>query len=246
MQNDFIFGIRAVIEAANSGKEINKIFIQNGLKGELMKELKILLREKDVHVNYVPIEKLNRITRKNHQGVICYISPVSFYKVEDILPSLYESGKNPSFLILDRVTDVRNFGSICRSAECMDVDAIVIPTQGSALINADAIKTSAGAIHKIPICREDNLKTTIDYLKNSGVKVIGCTEKTENYTYDNDFSGPTAIIMGSEENGISPAYLEKCDNLAKIPLGGEIESLNVAVSAGIILYELNRQRISNK
>jgi 23S rRNA (guanosine2251-2'-O)-methyltransferase len=191
----------------------------------------------------VPTEKLNRVTRKNHQGVISYISPISYHSIEDVLPSLYEAGKTPLLLILDRVTDVRNFGAIARTAECAGVDAIIIPSRGGALISADAVKTSTGALHKIPVCREDNLKTTIEFLTNSGVQIVGCTEKTDDLLYSVDLTLPTAIIMGSEENGISPEYLKRCDARAKIPMAGTIGSLNVSVSAGILLYEVIRQRL---
>jgi 23S rRNA (guanosine2251-2'-O)-methyltransferase len=240
--DDLVFGIRAAIEAISAGKEINKLFIQNGISNPLIGELKDAIRGLDIPLQYVPIEKLNRITRKNHQGVICFISPVSYQPLDQLIPIWFEEGKNPLIIILDRVTDVRNFGAICRTAECVGADAVVVPTKGGALINADAIKTSAGALHRITVCREMYLKKTIEYLQSSGFNIVGCTEKTDKTIYDANFTGPTAIIMGSEEDGISPEYMKRCNELAKIPLNGNIASLNVSVAAGVILYECQRQR----
>ncbi len=241
-QTDFIFGIRAVIETIQAGKEVNKILIQKGLKSPLFEELHQLVKERKFITQYVPTEKLNRITRKNHQGVICFVSPVEYHKTENLIPWLYDQGKVPALLILDRVTDVRNFGAIARSAECMGLDALIIPSRNSALINGDVMKTSAGALNHIPVCKEDNLKKTIAYLKNCGLSIIGCTEKTKNPIHEVDFTGPTAIIMGSEENGISPEYLNLCDGRCQIPMTGNVASMNVAVCSSIAIYELNKQR----
>jgi 23S rRNA (guanosine2251-2'-O)-methyltransferase len=242
-KKDMMFGIRTALEALEAGKTLNKVIIQKGLRGDLYGELMDALAAHNVPFQAVPTEKLNRVTRKNHQGVISYISPISYHSIEDVLPSLYEAGKTPLLLILDRVTDVRNFGAIARTAECAGVDAIIVPSRGGALISADAVKTSTGALHKIPVCREENLKTTIEFLTNSGVQIVGCTEKTDDLLYSVDLTLPTAIIMGSEENGISPEYLKRCDARAKIPMAGTIGSLNVSVSAGILLYEVIRQRL---
>jgi 23S rRNA (guanosine2251-2'-O)-methyltransferase len=237
-----IFGLRPIIEAIQAGKEIDTLFIQKGLKNELFQELWQLVRSHKVNYKHVPVEKLNRLTRKNHQGVFAFISPVSFHKTDHVIQEVFERGETPLFLILDRVTDVRNFGAIVRTAECSGVHAVIVPEKGSAAINGDALKTSAGALHNIPICREFNLKATIDYLKNCGLQMVGCTEKTDDMIYAPDYSLPTAIIMGSEEDGISPEYLKLCDHKAKIPMSGTIGSLNVSVSAGVILYEAVRQR----
>lgn len=237
-----IFGLRPIIEAIQAGKEIDTLFIQKGLKNELFQELWQLVRSHKVNYKHVPVEKLNRLTRKNHQGVFAFISPINFHKTDNVIQDVFERGETPLFLILDRVTDVRNFGAIVRTAECSGVQAIIVPEKGSAAINGDALKTSAGALHNIPICREFNLKATIEYLKNCGLQVVGCTEKTEDMIYQPDYSVPTAIIMGSEEDGISPEYLKLCDHKAKIPMNGTIGSLNVSVSAGVILYEAVRQR----
>ena len=215
---------------------------KKGLKNELFQELWQLVRAHKVNYKHVPVEKLNRLTRKNHQGVFAFISPINFHKTDNVIQDVFEKGENPLFLILDRVTDVRNFGAIVRTAECCGVQAVIVPEKGSAAINGDALKTSAGALHNIPICREFNLKATIEYLKNCGLQIVGCTEKTDDMIYQPDFSVPTAIIMGSEEDGISPEYLKLCDHKAKIPMNGTIGSLNVSVSAGVILYEAVRQR----
>ncbi len=236
------YGIRPVIEAIQSGKEIERIFIQQGLNNSLINELKILLKKNNIVYQAVPVEKLNRLTRNNHQGVVCFISEVNYYKIEDVVPQIFEEGKIPLLLILDRITDVRNFGAIARAAECAGVDAVVIPSKGAAQVNADAIKTSAGALHRIKVCRENNLKEVIEFLKQSGIQVVACTEKTESIIYAADFSIPVAIIMGSEEDGISGEYLKRCDAKVKIPMSGKISSLNVSVAAGIVLFEVMRQR----
>jgi 23S rRNA (guanosine2251-2'-O)-methyltransferase len=246
LEKNLIFGLRPVIEALNAGKEIEKLFVQSGLKNELFSELMGLLKKHDVPFQYVPLEKLNKITMKNHQGVAGYLSTVTYSKIQELLPTVFEKGKIPFVLVLDRITDVRNFGAIARTAECAGIDAIVIPNKGAAMINADAIKTSAGALHTIPVCRENNLKTTINFLRESGLTVIGCTEKTAEMYYTHDYTLPVAILMGSEEDGISPEYLEMCDAHAKIPLLGDIGSLNVSVATGVILYEAIRQRMNEK
>ena len=237
-----IFGLRPIIEAIKSGNEIDTLFIQKGLKNDLFQELWGLVKLYKVNYKHVPIEKINRLTRKNHQGVFAFISPISFHKTDRIVQDVFEKGETPLFLILDRITDVRNFGAIVRSAECAGVQTIIIPQKGSAAINSDAMKTSAGALHNIPICREFNLKATIKYLKNSGLQIIGCTEKSNNLIYKSNLKIPTAIILGSEEDGISDEYLKLCDLKVKIPLYGKIKSLNVSVSAGIMIYEAIRQK----
>ena len=239
--DDFIYGIRAVIEAVESGRGINKVLLQKGLQGSLFKELANLLNSHNIVYQGVPIQKLDSITRKNHQGVVAFVSPIEYTKLELLLPLIYEKGEQPFFLILDRITDVRNLGAIARSAECSGVHGIVLPSRGAALVGSDAIKTSAGALNKIPVCKEDNLKDVLTFLKNSGLKIIGCSEKAEEDVYNVDLKGPSAIIVGSEEDGISPAYLKMCDQVVKIPMYGTIPSLNVSVSASILMYEFNRQ-----
>ena len=241
-EKNFIFGIRAIIEAIEAGKTIDKLFIQKGLHNDLFAELWKLVRLRRINYKHVPLEKINRLTRKNHQGVFAFISPIDFHNIEDIIPALFEEGKNPLILVLDRITDVRNFGAIARTAECAGVDTILIPEQNAAAINADAIKTSAGALHKVTVCRTWNLKLALQYLKDSGIQLIGCTEKTQDNMYKPDYTPPTAIIMGSEEDGVSPEFLKMCDARAKIPMSGKIASLNVSVATGVILYEAIRQR----
>jgi len=241
--NQHVYGIRAVMEAIESGKEIESLFIQRGLGGGLWNDLKRVLKEHGIGFQQVPIEKLNRITRKNHQGVIAVISPITYQRLENIIPAIYERGEVPLLLILDGITDVRNLGAIARSAECAGVHALVVPSKGSAEINPDAIKTSAGALYKIDVCREENLSNTVKFLQESGIKVVVCTEKTEENIYSTDFSGPIALIMGSEEKGVSNDLIRIADDLAKIPMFGEIGSLNVSVATGIVLYEALRQRL---
>ncbi len=244
-ENNLIFGLRPVIEAIKAGKEVDKLLIQNGLKNELFGELMSLLKKNNVAFQYVPLEKLNRLTTKSHQGVVGYISSITYHRIENILPALFEEGKMPLLLILDRITDVRNFGAIARTAECSGVHAIIIPAKGAAQINADAIKTSTGALHTIPVCRENDLKKVIGYLRESGLQVVACTEKAGDYYYQHDFTLPVAIMMGSEENGISKEFLDVVDAKVKIPLLGEIASLNVSVATGIVLYEAVTQRLAN-
>ncbi len=238
-----LFGTRAVIEAIKSDKEIDRLFVQTNLSNELARELMGLLKEKNIAFQYVPVEKLNRLTGKNHQGVVGYVSEISYQKIEDVLPFLFEQGKLPLLLVLDRITDVRNFGAICRSAECAGVDAVIIPSRGAAQVNADAIKTSAGALHTIPVCREDNLKNVLDFLQESGVRIVACTEKADQFYFEAELSGPVALLMGSEEDGISPEYLKRAEQQVKIPMKGSISSLNVSVATGIILFEALRQRM---
>jgi 23S rRNA (guanosine2251-2'-O)-methyltransferase len=241
-----VFGIRAIIEAIKSGKEIESLYLQRGLTGGIILELRTLINDQEIGFQLVPIEKLNRLTTKNHQGAVAFISPISYDKIENIIPGIYEKGEVPLILILDGITDVRNFGAIARTAECAGVHALIVPAKGSAQINPDAIKTSAGALYKIPVCRHDSLFKTAKFLQESGLQLIACTEKTDDYLYQPDYTAPTAIVMGSEESGISVDLIRISDHLAKIPMYGEIESLNVSVSAGILLYEAVRQRLTLK
>lgn len=241
-EDNLIYGIRPVIETIKAGKELDKVFIQKGLRGEHFIELYALIKEMSVPVQHVPIEKLNRLTRKNHQGIVAFVSAVTYQPIEEVVQMVFEKGEIPLILILDGVTDVRNFGAIARTAECAGVHAILIPTQGSAQINADAMKTSAGALNNIPVCRTLNLSQSIDYLKNSGLQLVAATEKAEKQMYDIGYELPTAIIVGSEDDGISPSYLKKCDQLVSIPISGQTASLNVSVAAAVMIYEAVRQR----
>ncbi|MGV3763789.1 23S rRNA (guanosine(2251)-2'-O)-methyltransferase RlmB [Parapedobacter sp.] len=243
--NQQVYGIRAVMEAIDGGKEIESLFIQRGLSGPLFLELKELLRRYDISYQAVPVEKLNRMTRKNHQGVIAVISPITYQRTEDVVPGLYESGEVPLLLILDGITDVRNLGAIARTAECVGAHALIVPKKGSAEINPDAIKTSAGALFKISVCREDSLSRTVRFLQESGIQVVACTEKTEQSIYGLDYYVPTAFILGSEERGIADDLIRMSDQLARIPMAGTIASLNVSVSGGVVLYEALRQRLTS-
>ena len=243
---NIIYGIHPILEAIEAGKEIQKIFIQDGAKGDLIKQLIQKAKQHKVFYQFAPVEKLNRLTKQNHQGAVAFTSEVTFYDIEQILPQVFEKGKTPLLLILDKVTDVRNFGAIARTAECAGVHALIVPAKGSAQINPDAIKTSVGALYKIPVCRHDSLFKTAKFLQESGLQLIACTEKTDDYLYQPDYTAPTAIVMGSEESGISVDLIRISDHLAKIPMYGEIESLNVSVSAGILLYEAVRQRLTLK
>jgi 23S rRNA (guanosine2251-2'-O)-methyltransferase len=242
MEDEMIFGIRAVIEAIEAGKEIDKLLIKKDLQGDLSRELFNILKGRHIPVQRVPVEKLNRITRKNHQGVIAYTTQITYQHIEDIVPTLFEEGKNPFFVLLDGVTDVRNFGAIARTAECAGVDAIIIPSKNSVSVNADAIKTSAGALHTIPVCREDNLTKSIKYLKNCGIHIAGATEKGNRSYTKGTYDGPVCLIMGAEDRGIPQEHLALCDEWVKIPILGHIGSLNVSVAAGVLIYEIVKQR----
>jgi 23S rRNA (guanosine2251-2'-O)-methyltransferase len=241
-KNTQIFGLRAVIEAINSGETIDKVFLQKGLRGELFSELESLLHKKTINSSYVPVEKLNRLTKNNHQGIVAQISPIEFHDIDNLVLNTIESGETPLFLLLDQISDVRNFGAIIRTAECTGVHGIIIQKKGGAPVNGDTIKTSAGAVFKIPICKVDHIKDAMFHLQASGIKVIAATEKTNNTIYDVTFTEPCAIIMGSEGRGINPSILKLVDDKAKLPLLGEIESLNVSVACGVFLYEVVRQR----
>lgn len=240
---EVVFGIRAVMETIRAGNEIDKLLVQRELgTSPVIAELLQIAQEHQVPVTRVPPQKLDRITRKNHQGAIAFISAIRYVSLHNILSAVFEQGKTPLLLILDRITDVRNFGAIARSAECAGVHAIIVPAKGAAQITSDAIKTSSGALNFLPVCRENSLKETLTYLQESGVQIIACTEKTKTTIYEVDFSVPTAIVLGSEEDGISQELLRQADVLAQIPLTGNIASLNVSVAAGVVVYEAVRQR----
>jgi len=241
-KKEIIFGTRPVEEALHAGKEIEKILVQKNATNDALKSVLLLARKYNVPVSKVPIDKLNRVTRKNHQGIICFLSAITYASLDNIVDEKYQSGKVPFLLMLDRITDMRNFGAIARTAECAGVDAIIVPAKGGAIINSDAMKTSAGALNFIPVCRSANLKETINYLKNSGIQVVACTEKSELPLYEQDFKDPVCLLMGSEEDGISPAYLKLADSSVMIHLSGKIASLNVSVAAAIAMYEVVRQR----
>jgi 23S rRNA (guanosine2251-2'-O)-methyltransferase len=239
-----IYGIHPVMEAIEAGKEIDKVLIQMGLRSEHSRALLNLLEDHEIPYQTVPIQKLNRVTGKNHQGVIAFISVVEYEDIEKLLPILFEQGQNPFILVLDRVTDVRNFGALARTAECAGVHAIVIPSRGAAQINEDAVKTSSGALMSMPVCRSQNLKNTLRYFRECGLQVVSVTEKAKSEYYETDFKVPTALILGSEEDGISDAYIRLSDKQVRIPLLGEVLSLNVSVAGGVLMYEVVKQRLT--
>ena len=237
-----VYGIRAVIEAIKAHKPIDKVFIQKGLQGSLVKELMSEVRKEGISTSHAPVEKLNKLCSQNHQGVVAFVSPVDFHPFEALAEEIIEREDNPLFLLLDQVSDVRNFGAIIRTAECSGVHAIVIQHKGAAPVTADTIKTSAGAVYNVPISKVAHLKDAVYYLQASNVQIVAATEKTEHSIYTTDLNKPTAIIMGSEDVGISPSLLKVVDQKASIPILGSIDSLNVSVACGIILYEAVRQR----
>ena len=243
-RSEYIFGIRAVIEAIDAGKQIDKIFIKKDLQGELVGELFDLIKSHHIVTQRVPIERINKITRKNHQGVVAILSAVTYYSLDNIISQLYEDGLLPFVVVLDGITDVRNFGAIARTCECVGANAIVIPERGSVSVNADAVKTSAGALHHIPVCRERNVVSAVRFLKDNGYQIVAASEKAEiNYTQA-DYTTPIALVMGAEDVGVSPEVIKLCDTFVSIPMFGNISSLNVSVAAGVMMYEVVRQRLA--
>lgn len=241
-ESSMIFGTRAVIEAIEAGKTLDKILIRRDMSSAIGRELMQKLEGLTVPIQRVPVEKLNQYTDKNHQGVIAFLSPIEFHRIEDIVPSLYEEGKTPLLVVLDGITDVRNFGAIARTCVCAGADAIIIGARSGVAINGDAVKTSAGALHSIPVCKVDNLQNALTYLRESGISLVAATEHTETGYTEADMTAPIAIVLGSEEHGIYEENLKLCDTKVRIPMTGVIESLNVSVAAGIMIYEAIRQR----
>ena len=241
-REDMVFGIRAVIEAVEAGKEIDRVLLKRDFSGELAGELFAVLKDNGIRPQRVPVEKLNAITRKNHQGVIAYISPVNYQPIEEIIASVYDRGETPFIVVLDHITDVRNFGAIARTAECAGVHAVVIPSRGSVTVTADAVKTSAGALLTLPVCRPKSLEDAVKYMKSCGLQIVTASERAStNYTRA-DMTLPTAIIMGAEDKGVSATLSAISDVAVSMPQFGKIASLNVSVATGILLYEVVRQR----
>ncbi len=236
-----IFGLHSVREALEAGREISKVLLRKGLIGDGYKELSVMLRERGIPMQSVPPEKLNGITRKNHQGVIAFVSPVEYARIENLIPSLFEKGENPFIVICEGITDTRNIGAIARSAECAGAHALLLPSKGSAMIGADAVKTSAGALNHIAVCRTDNLQQTLLFLKDSGLKIVAASEKARNVYTQVDLSGPAALLLGAEDTGISPECLKTADLVVKIPVKGQIASLNVSAAAAVLMYEMVKQ-----
>ena len=244
-EKEMIFGIRAVIEAIDAGKTLDKILLRRDMSSSLSRELNQRLEGLTTPVQKVPVEKLNQFTDKNHPGVIAFLSPIEFSSLENLVPMLYEAGKVPFLVVLDGVTDVRNFGAIARTCACAGVDALIVPARGGAAINGDAVKTSAGALHSLPVCKVENMQNALRFLKDSGVTLVAATEHADSLYTEADMTGPLAIVLGSEDKGIFPANLELCDVKVKLPMKGKIESLNVSVAAGVFIYEVVRQRGNN-
>jgi 23S rRNA (guanosine2251-2'-O)-methyltransferase len=246
MENNKIFGLRPVLEALKAGKPFEKILIRDSGSSEILAQIIDLAKKSGITLDRVPLERLNRLVKNgNHQGTVAFLSAAEYSRLEDVLEKIQSSGKIPFLLLLDRITDVRNFGAIARTAECAGIDAIVVPAKNAAPLNVDAMKTSAGALNYVPVCRTPNLRTAIYLIKDCGIKIVAATEKADTNCFAADLSGPVAIILGSEESGISDNNLELADETVKIPLQGNIDSLNVAAAAAVIAFECIRQRISN-
>lgn len=242
MDNNLIFGIRPVVEAIEAGREIEKLYIRKGAEGQLMTELRDLCLRHRVRVQEVPVEKLNRLVRGNHQGVVAQIAATAYVQLDDILERVPDD-ETPLVVVFDGVTDVRNFGAIARSAECAGAHGLIAPLKNSAPVNAEAIRASAGALTTIPVCRVGSIRNTIKTLQAEGFQVVAATEKSRKLLYDADLRRPTALVMGAEETGISKEVLKLCDERLAIPLIGRIESLNVSAAAAVMLFEVVRQRI---
>lgn len=244
-KSQYIYGIHAVIEALDAGKDIDKVLLSKTLNAETAQKISDMARQLRVPVQRVPVQKIDRITRRNHQGVLALMSAVTYYHVEDLVPQLFDNGENPFFVVLDGVTDVRNFGAIARTCDCAGVSAIVIPDHESVSVNADAVKTSAGALNYLPVCRESNLVKAIKLMRDSGIMIVGTDDKTHTTYTKADYTGPVAIVLGAEDKGISPEIKKLCDTLVTIPEFGHINSLNVSVAGGIMIYEVVRQRLKD-
>lgn len=241
----YIYGIHAVLEAIDAGKDIDKILLSKTLKPETAQEIIEQARALRIPVQRVPVQKIDRITRRNHQGVLALMAAVTYYRVEDLIPQFFDEGDNPFIVVLDGVTDVRNFGAVARTCECAGVSAIVIPDRESVSVNADAVKTSAGALNYLSVCREHNLVNAVKFLRNSGFKIVGTSDKSQQAYTHADYTGPVAIVLGAEDKGISPEIMKLCDTQVLIPEFGHINSLNVSVAGGIMIYEVVRQRIND-
>lgn len=241
----YIYGIHAVLEALDAGKDIDKILMSKTLNDETAKQISERARQLRIPVQRVPVQKIDRITRRNHQGVLALMAAVTYYRVEDLVPQLFDEGENPFIVVLDGVTDVRNFGAVARTCDCAGVSAIVIPDRESVSVNADAVKTSAGALNYLPVCREHNLVSAIKLLRDSGFKIVGTSDKNATPYTDADYTGPVAIVLGAEDKGISPEIMKLCDTRVLIPEFGHINSLNVSVAGGIMIYEVVRQRLKD-
>jgi 23S rRNA (guanosine2251-2'-O)-methyltransferase len=244
-KDQLVFGIHAVEEALVAGTNLEKLFIQKESQNAALKNIQQTAQAAGIPTQLVPAVKLDQLTRKNHQGVVGVLALVEYVQLEALIQQIFDLGRDPFVIICDHITDVRNFGAIARTASCTGVDAMVVPASGNAPINGDALKTSAGALAHMPVCREQNLKLTIEMLKQYGLRIIACTEKTESNYFDLDLSGPVALILGSEETGISPDLLKRCDAKGALPMVGHIASLNVSVAAGVAMYAIFQQKLKS-
>ena len=244
-KTQYIYGIHAVLEAIDAAKDIDKVLLSKTLNPETAQEIIEKARALRVPVQRVPVQKIDRITRRNHQGVLAMMAAVTYYRVDDLVPRLFDEGENPFVVVLDGVTDVRNFGAVARTCECAGVSAIVIPDHESVSVNADAVKTSAGALNYLPVCRERNLVSAVKFLRDSGFKIVGTSDKSQTSYTHADYTGPVAIVLGAEDKGISPEIMKLCDTQVLIPEFGHINSLNVSVAGGIMIYEVVRQRLND-
>ena len=245
-KSQYIYGIHAVLEAIEAGNDIDKILLSKTLNDETTREISDKARQLRVPVQRVPVQKIDRITRRNHQGVLAMMAAVTYYQVENLVPQMFDEGENPFIVVLDGVTDVRNFGAVARTCECAGVSAIVIPDRESVSVNADAVKTSAGALNYLPVCRERNLVNAVKFLRDSGFKIVGTSDKNSSPYTQADYTGPVAIVLGAEDKGISPEMMKLCDTQVFIPEFGHINSLNVSVAGGIMIYEVVRQRLNDE
>lgn len=244
-KTQYVYGVHAVIEAIDAGKDIDKILLSKTLNVETAQEIIDRARQLRVPVQRVPVQKIDRITRRNHQGVLAMMAAITYYRIEDVVPQLFDEGENPFIVVLDGVTDVRNFGAVARTCECAGVSAIVIPDRESVSVNADAVKTSAGALNYLPVCREHNLVNAVKLLRDSGFRIVGTSDKSQLSYTQADYTGPVAIVLGAEDKGVSPEIMRLCDTQVVIPEFGHINSLNVSVAGGIMIYEVVRQRLND-
>ncbi|EKY00292.1 RNA methyltransferase, TrmH family, group 3 [Porphyromonas catoniae F0037] len=238
---NLIFGMHPLLEALEAGREIDKILLKRGLRSEEVSRITALARERTIPLQIVPEERLTRLTRKQHQGVIAFISEIEYTPLETLIPMLYEAGRSPFVLLLDGLTDVRNFGAIARTAECAGVDALIIPERGSVTVTADAIKTSAGALHRLPVCRVSSIMSAVSLLQASGLKIVAASEKARDVYTETELRLPLGLVLGAEDEGVSEEVLRRADHIVRIPQVGAIGSLNVSVAAGILIYEIVRQ-----
>ena len=243
MKDQFVYGVHPTLEVLESGKEIEKILIKRASKDDNLKKIIRIAKDRNIPFTEVPDEKFLKFTRKNHQGVLCFISLVQYSSIENVIQDAFNKAEDPFIIALDRVTDVRNLGAIARTAECMGAHALLVPAKGAAMINADAVKSSSGAITRIPICRAKSLGKGLAELQESGLRIIACTEKATENAFDADMAGPVVILLGSEEDGITPFFIDKADLHVKIPMKGRTASLNVANASAMLMYEVSRQRI---